>query len=351
MGQALLLGSGGGGGYSEGDVISVDKLEPVYTEGFDFSSSDILFLYKKSYLINQFIAFPTGNLFIIDEQSKGSPMGFNVLNRRGENVLGTSTTEIAKFLGFDDNSFLYAIMTDGSSSYVAKISPTGELTQYDIPSDESSTGLTDAYLQGNILYVSFGTYFSGNPPKIYRFNKDTGAVISYLEADTESSMAYISVDEEANIYFTDRDGRYIYKMTDSGNPIWESSDKVSSGGNTYQLLYHNAYIYVCHDRSANVQRYSSSSGDLDSSWSYSFDSDYPRLTEETYTGNDYLGIRSDSLKLAYLLDYDAPSQKYAVSGWLGNDGKLYDGADFTSISNCYIIYEKTNALTGYKILE
>ena len=358
MSQALITRHNNGG-YSKGDTIEIDKLQPVYEDKLEYR--DFTYLGEGTFSNNVFVS-PDSNIIYEFEASgyRSDPAGNVYVKKSTGETIATLNTKytLGSGVGFDDDNNFYAVVYDGSVSgnYVIKITSSGICT---VIYNSSSV------FHGNIAYGSIyiGTssynFDTGSSIRRYSFSgnlisdiydlKDEDSDITFEiyticgenSDDTNSEPLYVGMETYSKPADKEYYIEYLAKISNTGRIIWQEL------ADTGTICYCNGFIYYYYNHtipdSYKIIERVSSDGTKDSN--YKVNAPWNPIMELSDIIYNKQYICCYGKKGFVLIDAETGEIKYSSTLYFANkNGEAFYNGDGH-------IYKVTPPTSGYKVLK
>lgn len=338
MGQAFLMGAGGGG-YAEGDTIPAANLQPIYKEDLNYTDETRIVSNIESATNSGYLTVnPNGNTLYY---SNGSSL--KVYSATGTPISSISTG-IHKFkFDSDGNAYYQDDLT------IKKISSNGTASDF-ITLVASSTLWEWA---GNVLYtVTHG----GTDNNGFRKYNQAGGMISE-KTMTFSYLSQMVTDTNGNFYVV-TSGIYaqITKYSSEGTQVATAFD----GGTVEGMLWTSNYLYLTRydDDNYEVVRYPDDLSSDTTMGNYSSLSNLPNaIKATTIAGTTRLFVGSNSTSVGY--GFELRDLNYELlANYMGsyNTKNSYDSPDVGANGEIFYLRAPKDinrlhtAIIGYKVL-
>lgn len=332
MGQAFLMGSGGGGGYSEGDIINSTDITPIYdADSLNFTTYDVI----------KDIASQFGRIYV-NLQGTRIYGYYNYSNSTARvdtySIDGTKITSkymaLVGYPTFDNQGNMYCNTTedDGDSYYVYQFKTDGTAKQLQYGYSDTSV----FWANNRVNIVAYST--------LHQFNvsgTQTGTI-----SLPNSNIKHGCQGDGSNIYLIGSNS--IYKMTSTGTQTWTAS--VPMGYNSPSVTYNNGYVYYVDGQSGGTAiKRVSSSGTLDSSWASVVKPSSGKISVVTIGSKKYLKLYYNNTTT--LTDFSSKATVLSLADTGVITKSCYDIADDTGVPYYWAdrLFELHTAPTGYQI--
>ena len=377
MSQALITRHNNGG-YSKGDTIEIDKLQPVYEEKIDLSYTPYVFNTLSSLNDNNYISLVGDVLYSLSDVYEEYKQNGNVVlhgwfldlySSDGNDISRIWDHAISRFAGFDTDGNLYLSCSKYNSDkgyvdgyYLSCLKKDGTMENFTLI-DQDIYPIFCCKVIGDYLYCVQSYHDDSTGSFLCKYSISTKKLINKFKLeDFSSNYRYrdLTIDEDENIYLT-RDNN-MYKYSSTGTKIWGVSKRTSF------CNYTDGYVYYCYGEIGGdippsppmdkLERISSN-GIVDTKWNSSdniygaahidnaflFGKKYLKLCGgKTYISDDgSTSSYSDTYEKIRLLDLDTMKIYLDGTGWLVNNNRF--------IKQDKVLYYIPLNTIGYKVLD